>query len=75
LRVPKQTRLNSHIEYNALKTIPRPPQKAANEFRPKTPSNITNSPIKFEVPGKLIFANVNKRKKIVNQGIKITRPP
>ena len=74
LRVPKQMRLNSQIEYSALNTIPNPPQNAVNELRPKTPKSITNSPIKFDVPGKLIFANVNKKKKIVNHGIKTTNP-
>jgi len=75
LSVPKQMRLNSQIEYSALNTIPVPPQKATNELRLKTPSNMTNSPIKFDVPGKLILANVNNKKKMVNHGIKITSPP
>jgi len=75
LSVPKTTRLNNQTEYTADSTTPRVEKRRTVLFLEKTPKNNKSSPIKFDVPGKLIFARVKEKKKKENSGITVTRPP
>jgi hypothetical protein len=75
LRVPKATRLKSHTEYTADKTIPAVENSSTVLFLENTPTNKRSSPRKFEVPGKLIFARVKEKKKKQKSGITVTSPP
>lgn len=74
-KVPKATRLNNQMEYTAERTIPAVEKSRTVLFLEKTPRNNRSSPKKLEVPGKLIFARVNIKKKNVKIGITVTRPP
>ena len=74
LSVPKTTRLNNQTEYTADSTTPRVEKRRTVLFLEKTPKNNKSSPIKFDVPGKPIFANVNIKKNIANNGIVCTKP-
>ena len=68
-------RLNNQIEYIALHTIPVAAKNVTHGCVLNNPIKIKNSPIKFDVPGKLIFANVNKKKKERKKRHYLSRPP
>ncbi len=68
-------RLNNQIEYTALKIILKPAHNKTIIFFSTIPNMINNSPIKFDVPGKAIFANEKLKKKNVHTGIIVTTPP
>jgi len=75
LRVPNASLLNRKTENAADKIIPAVDRKSTAVDRWKIPAKIRTSPMKFGVPGKLIFARLNTRKAVANNGMTVTRPP
>lgn len=73
--VPNTTRLYSHTEYAAERTIPAVEKSRTVLFCAKIPRKISNSPRKFEVAGKLIFASVKAKKNVAKRGITVATPP
>ena len=78
--VPNTIRFNKYIEYIAERIIPNPEKvkRIKGSFTTKEfaiPKKIKNSPMKLDVPGKLIFAIVNKKNKMEYKGIDWTNPP
>lgn len=75
LKVPKQTRLKSQIEYTALKITLSVAIINTSVFLSARPTTIKNSPTKLEVPGNAMLASEKLKKKKENLGIKTEKPP
>ena len=63
LKVPKTTLFNNKIEKQVPNKIPKPTNKKIKTLLFIIPIKSNNSPIKLEVPGKLKFAILKKKKK------------
>ncbi len=75
LKIPKNILLKTQIEYIALKIIPKDIKNNIIVLFSKIDTITINSPIKFEVPGKAVFAIEKVKKKKVKIGSIVTKPP
>lgn len=72
---PKRTRLHSHKEYAAPRTMPKPAKKVVNKLVCTRPDKTKNSPTKLLVPGKPKLASEKNKKTTAKHGITWHRAP